>query len=106
MYHVGQKVEYVGVVPSSGVDTKPRCNCNPGIVWPKVGDRGTIVDMLIHTWEGKKILCLKIAEFPEDGCDHYFDGWDATGWRPIIEKETDISVFTEILKTSKIKESV
>lgn len=61
---------------------------------PEVGAVYTIANTYIYS-DGD--LMLELAEF-EDGHEAWAPGWTSDGFRPVVDRSTDISVFTEILR--------
>lgn len=91
--HAGQRVVCV--------DAKPR---------PDVGNLPTLltegqiytIDAIYETSAGVSVTLCEVA-VPSTPPYRYKIGWCADRFRPV--KETDISVFTAMLKTKKIKEN-
>lgn len=46
---------------------------------------------------------IEIFEYPSPETDEYYAGFTAELFRPVVEKKTDISVFTEMLKPKQHK---
>lgn len=88
MFRVGQKV--VCVEERAG-------NSCCGHVEPGLNDIGTITDL----WMRGDHLVLSLAEFPAPCCRHFAEGWLAVSFRPVVEKKTDIAIFTAMLNPSK-----
>lgn len=92
MYFVGQRVVYVG------------CRCSL-LHWikrflfpyesPKKGAIYTVSNIV--TDDDDEQVALELVEFPSPACAPWHAGFWVRGFRPAVEKKTDISVFTEIL---------
>jgi len=85
-FHVGQKVECI---------YKFRRQTYNGVAPPKVGQIYTVVDVT----QGATQPGLVLAEIYH----HNPLGWAARRFRPIIERKTDISIFTAMLNPSKVE---
>lgn len=48
-------------------------------------------------------LSIDLVEFPSPETNDYWRGYRAMDWRPIVERKTDITIFTEILRKSSKK---
>lgn len=62
----------------------------------------TIHSLFIHP---KGSTCVRLVEVKRSiDCviEHGHDGYGAWRFRPVVERQTDISVFTEILRTTKL----
>ncbi len=98
-FHVGQKVVYVGRRVSIWHQIKrmihPYRNPEKGVVY-------TVSN--IYVSGGDQVL--ELLEFPSP-FDGYWDaGFLADAFRPVVDRKTDISVFTEILRKATNKRSV
>lgn len=90
----GQKVEFIGRgnyarLPSS--EERPR----HGVVY-------TVRDVYIHESE-PGVVGVRLSEIvrPRHPIYPVEKGWDATEFRPIVERKTDISIFTKMLTPDK-----
>jgi hypothetical protein len=89
MFRVGQQVECIN---GDGL---------LGLI--KTGQKVTISHIHSHpTWGD--ILGLEFSDAPPAPPD--YTGYNSRLFRPIVEKKTDISIFTEMLTPTKIKEKV
>ena len=96
MFHIGQKVVCIQDVWVSGEPTQEP----PGIIKPSVGDVLTIREMVRQ--DG--VLYFKFAEIHNKPFGGYLETvFEAIGFRPVVEKKTDISVFTAMLNKSPTK---
>lgn len=91
MFRVGQKV----------VCVKGPLLKNSNTIQPKIGEIYTIREIYVDPLGGEglrlvEIICPKHSSGMEYG---YF----RSRFRPVVERKTDISVFTEILKTKRNK---
>lgn len=97
-FRVGQKV----VCVDAGGDLDGR---SPGI-WAKGeeivdGQIYTIHSMFPHPADG--VLCLRLHEVKRDPAALIMwghDGYAASRFRPVVERKTDISIFTAMLNPS------
>jgi hypothetical protein len=99
-FHVGQKVtmkkECAGN-PWRNPYGEPHA---PGIKFPIYGEVYTVAKCLM--WEGGWGEHLSLAEFvdsPPGYSEPYV--YEAAAFRPVVERKTDISVFTKILDDCK-----
>lgn len=94
-FHVGQKVVCVSGPLIKVLDGRPL---------PTVGDVYTIraIKRGFHRDFGRSVLLNEIVSptHPEDGQEL---GFFAIRFRPVIERKTDISIFTAMLKPSKVE---
>lgn len=91
MFRTGQKVVCV--------DDKPRDNGPSGLTEGYIYTiRGTYLDKR-HT-----VPAVMLEEMKPPASNSR--GWFADRFRPLVEKKTDISVFTKLLKTEKVDERV
>lgn len=73
---------------------------NHPVLWtPKTGAIYTIRSVFV--WNEKAYI--RLQEHSSDRCDGPWGegGWDATRFRPVVERKTDISVFKAMLNPSK-----
>ena len=97
MFHIGQKVVRVPVEnPESYGDAALRGKTTMGK--PVIGCVYTI--RAINEWPHATIL--RFAEFDYSHLigingSTIEPGWNSRGFRPVVERKTDISIFTEIL---------
>lgn len=100
MFKVGQKVVCV--------DNNP----HPGRGWPKgecpsKGVIYTIKDMWIDFKESVEVFEFVELNRPISSIMFgYKSGYAASRFRPVVERKTDISIFTAILNPAKTKERV
>lgn len=87
-FHVGQKVVCVEAATGS-------CECRHE---PDKNNICTVANVYMHHMG----LVLELEEFPAPKCQHFDPGWLAESFRPIVERKTDISVFTEMLTDTKV----
>lgn len=96
-FRVGQKVVCV--------DTWPRGNLR--LMWDKFWHpykspvKGEIYTICGIFTDETGNLHLELIELPNRD-DYWLDGFYACGFRPLIERKTDISVFTKMLTDTKI----
>lgn len=83
MFHVGQKVVCV--------------DDSPVALWPAPFKKGEIVTV---SGPSNSPNCIRLVEYPEGSGPAA--GYYASRFRPLVEKKTDISVFTEILKRETV----
>jgi hypothetical protein len=87
MFRVGQKV--VCIAPKLGCWPDPE---------PGKGDICTVT----RVYSYGPVLTLELAEFPTFSRP-YAPGWMAEDFRPVVERKTDISIFTAMLTPTKRK---
>lgn len=92
-FYVGQKVVFVGFPPKGLRDRFDEfLHPIPG-PWPEMNAVYTVVRLYSHE-DG---IFLSLFELREE-TDHYWsEGWSSDGFRPVVERKTDISVLTEML---------
>lgn len=81
MFHVGQKIARFREYPSWAKETRV----------PRMGEPIT-VSHVGKNWEG--VDYIEVAEYP-NVAGHL--GYEASYFRPVVEKKTDISIFTKIV---------
>lgn len=87
MFHPNQKVICINNGPMKN---------NRGLVPPAPQlSEGTIYTVKSVSPGGKAILLVEEVAFDD------YRGFNSSRFRPIVEKKTDISIFTEMLKTMK-----
>lgn len=86
MFRIGQKVVCV--------DLSPSCR---GVLMPFVKDRVYTVSNTIDTWEGQGV---ELAEVETPAVVGHFRAWNASRFRPVVERKTDISIFKAMLNPS------
>lgn len=91
-FRVGQKV--VCVVAKIG-DTAP------GGIEPDLGDIGTVVATGWAEEFGQQWIDLMEWPAPENLALGFGRGWLAESFRPVVERKTDISIFTAMLNPSR-----
>ncbi len=93
MFHVGQKVEFVGPDERSLIAlAPPPWNKIP---IPEHKTPYTVANVYISLVEE---VCIELLELPQPGVpDLVGPGYIGRFFRPIVERKTDISVFTEML---------
>jgi hypothetical protein len=73
----------------------------PGEVLPVVGEIYTIRAVTAsRRWLGEQVVKLVEISNPPRSCGEVW--YQGTGFRPIVERKTDISVFEEILRRESI----
>ena len=82
MFHVGQKVVCI--------DARTPVGCTQEL---KPGGIYTIADISEY-WDG---IGIRLVEIKAEQTRRYIDAFRVERFRPIVEKKTDISVFTDIL---------
>lgn len=87
MFHVGQKVEYIGPKLTEAEEEEV------GFALPKHGVPYTVTN--VYSWFGEQLI--ELLELPQPGNELAYPGFFARVFRPIVERKTDISVFTEML---------
>jgi hypothetical protein len=69
---------------------------------PDLGDIATVTNVFMAVC-GK--LAIELLEYPAPGGTHngwmFEPGWLAEDFRPLVERKTDISIFTQMLNPSK-----
>ena len=90
MFYVGQKVELV----EWKADENKHVDGDPSLV-------GTVytVSQVYHAKDGELMLCL--WEIPNDDDPAMYAGFPARYFRPVVERKTDISIFTRMLEPQK-----
>jgi hypothetical protein len=83
-FHVGQKVERIG-----GVSTHPGA--------PPFKTPLTVCWVGVVHWRGQTYEGIDLSEFPSATA-----GYCALYFRPVVERKTDISVFTKILERESV----
>lgn len=94
-FRVGQKVVRIG---DGSFRANPKAAA-AGYSAPVIGDVVTI--RAINAWRDKTILTFEEHDnrhLLKVGCYPFEPGFCSTAFRPIVERKTDISVFTEILR--------
>lgn len=87
-FHVGQKVVCVERRWANAVD----CNVDPAMVPEKVPHYGEVVTVRkLEIYLGDVLI----------GLNEFGHLYHAEGFRPVVERKTDISVFTALLDTTK-----
>jgi hypothetical protein len=88
MFRVGQKVaRWGGTV-------------NRNIAFPAI-DEPVTVSAIYTTADG--IEKIELIEYPSPEDSDFYSGLRASFFRPIIERKTDISVFTNMLTNTKVR---
>lgn len=104
MLHVGQKVVCIGTEGTPGIDWDAWAK-HWKIIRPKRG----LIYTVRHTRMGKEQQHIRISEIVNpiikfaDAPDQE-PWWWASGFRPIIEPKTDISVFTAMLNGAPVEQ--
>lgn len=93
MLHIGQKVVCI-IEPDDDPDA-PGDEVTRGGIY-------TVANIFITDDE---FVMLEFVEMHQPGSEDWWPGYEADYFRPAIERKTDISVFTELLKT-KSREKV
>lgn len=103
MFFVGQKVVCV--------NNDPCTKRSPNAWWN--GDRPTLgqiytIKRIILDWESYEIVHLVELDRSETAKERFGPdvGYGSYRFRPLIERKTDISIFTQILDSVKSKEPV
>lgn len=105
MFYVGQKVVRVrsahvsggGIVPAEAI-------ARLGHSAPALGEVVTI--RAINTWSNWTALRFEEhhnEQFVADGVCGIEPGFNAQHFRPVVERKTDISIFTAMLNPSKVE---
>lgn len=68
--------------------------------YPTLGAVYTVSNVF-EAFEG--CLHLELLELPSPQTDGWFAGFDAQCFRPVVEREYDISIFTEMLDAQRIQ---
>lgn len=101
-FHVGQKV----VCVHSG-DKFTICDRISlwwyGVVRCPKGFIGTVCNVYLAL-DGDEMI--ELTELPSPKAGPWIDGFRASCFRPLVERATDISIFTALLDTTKHKERV
>ena len=92
MFFVGQQVECVGWKIT--FEDWLREVYHPIVPQPKIGEICTVSNVYLDPFN---ILTLELVEYPHKDGDFWMPGFHAEGFRPLVKKKTDISVFTELL---------
>ena len=92
-FHVGQKVVCIRGATRSSMTR--------GNWAPKTGGVYTVRGI----YNGPERVDLNFEEyvhheFHDCGAEY---GWDASRFRPVVERKTDISIFTDMLKTQRVR---
>lgn len=106
-FHVGQKVVCIdGTVRPA----KHRVRLiHPMKFFPIKGQVYTIREMMMGELSGK--VCLRFHEIPDEIVFYVYRGseyegvpvWEASCFRPLVERKTDISIFTAMLNTQRVR---
>jgi hypothetical protein len=100
MFNVGQKVECIGYPPT------PKFALYPSAQVPKVG--GIYVIRAVNDWPDEGVTRLRFVGLdnshllPKMG-GRIEPGFNSIYFRPIVERKTDISIFTAMLTPTKRK---
>lgn len=97
MFRVGQKVVRIGSC-SDGEISASRAR-QMGYSFPEMGDVVTI--KTLNVWPHRTILTFHEhdnSHIQKQMCSYWEPGFDASAFRPVVERKTDISCFTEILR--------
>lgn len=92
MFQVGQKV----VCVAKGWNSRQK-------IAPPYGAVCTVTN--VYT-TGSGHLALEVAEYPAPAAPGYTAGWGAIGFRPAVQRKTDISFAHEILRKVNRKNKV
>lgn len=104
-FYVGQKVVCVGGKYRGDIP-RPDAEAN-GAIYPRRGNIYTI--RTINVWPGKTLVTLHecnnahLVKIFGGGIE---PGFNARGFRPVVDRKTDISIFTKMLNPKKAKETV
>lgn len=94
-FRIGQKVEYIGGLRIHGNEV--------GMPIPHMRTPYTVAN--VYELDGWSMI--ELVELPYPGSDIYYPGFNARGFRPIVENKTDIGFAHEILrKASRTRETV
>lgn len=94
-FRVGMRVECVYAGPSR---LNPELGSPPLVKYVVY----TVSDVYINQYDTG--LAIELLEVKSEGVD--WMGFDATRFRPVVERKTDISAFHEILRKTSHKETV
>lgn len=97
-FYVGQKVVRVPVSDEVRKSTSPYLKDKATNGTPEIGGVYTI--RAINIWPSKTILRFQEFDYSHligVGLVHIEPGWNSLGFRPIVERRTDISIFTKML---------
>lgn len=99
MFQVGQKVVRVGSKTIGGHTLRVR-----NFTYPKIGEVCTVAT--INHWPYGTIVTLREHDNShlirhEHNRSGYEPGFDARAFRPLVERKTDISIFTKMLDSKE-----
>lgn len=101
-FHVGQKVVFVD---DSGISDPKIVGNKYGFVFPVKGSVYTVRAIVTSDYTGKVLLLLVEIDNREQAKAtdwHKEPGVESDRFRPVIERKTDISIFTDMLKTQRV----
>lgn len=93
MFRVGQKVVCVDAGPTDA-----------GLPSILTKDAVYTIASIKEFWGGLGVRLIEIT-LP-DYAPRHVNAWKAERFRPVVERKTDISVFTQLLKPTKVAEPV
>jgi hypothetical protein len=90
-FRIGQKVVCIKDTPYPADAPPPH---------PMAGTIATVSWIGLHKgFEDEPAIDL--VEFPSPETDRYHRGYAASNWRPLVERKTDISIFTKMLNPNQ-----
>lgn len=96
-FHIGQKIEYVGGSLSLSERLQrwihPYRNPDKGVIYTVVNVYYCVDDEQV----------IELLEFPSPADGYWDAGFYANAFRPVVERNTDISVFKRMLAPVKVK---
>lgn len=91
-FYVGQKVVYVGAIESRLHRLRQWLFPPPGGL-PVKGNVYVVSEVFIHEPD----LMIEVAEIKTETSSLWVRGFRAVSFRPVVERKTDISIFTKML---------
>lgn len=97
-FRVGQKVVHIGFPRGTWRRRLDEwLHPIPG-PWPVRDEVYTITKIVTDDYGA---YYVSLAELIETIDDYWGEGWDLRGFRPVVERKTDISIFTKLLTPNK-----
>ena len=76
----------------------------PGMRFPKRGHIYTVREFFVDPTGGVSLRLVELVNVVVQYAEGTFEpGWGCRRFRPVVDRKTDISIFTDLLKTSKQK---